>query len=177
MVASEDLPSFLHAVRGTVRMFMLPLVCLLCSRRIRLMPKVWFVCGLCGPYSALHVDSELPPPSILSSKVLRRQICSLLMTSLRTDSELEGESGEPYFRRLVLRSVANIIRLYSSSLITESESFGGQNVVEGGWVEVAQRGDTHIERILLESGRKGSQRRRITSMEKIKDFWVHFESC
>ncbi|KAK4337750.1 hypothetical protein RND71_042237 [Anisodus tanguticus] len=56
--------------------------------------------------------------------VLRRQICSLLMTSLRTDTEqLEGESGEPYFRRLVLRSVANIIRLYSSSLITESEVF------------------------------------------------------
>ncbi|WMV35471.1 hypothetical protein MTR67_028856 [Solanum verrucosum] len=54
-------------------------------------------------------------------EVLRRQICSLLMTSLRTDTELEGESGEPYFRRLVLRSVANIIRHYSSSLITESE--------------------------------------------------------
>ncbi|XP_019071203.1 uncharacterized protein [Solanum lycopersicum] len=56
-------------------------------------------------------------------EVLRRQICSLLMTSLRTDTELEGESGEPYFRRLVLRSVANIIRHYSSSLITESEVF------------------------------------------------------
>ncbi|KAM3287601.1 protein MON2 isoform X3 [Capsicum chacoense] len=56
-------------------------------------------------------------------QVLRRQICSLLMTSLRTDTELEGESGEPYFRRLVLRSVANIIRHYSSSLITESEVF------------------------------------------------------
>lgn len=28
---------------------------------------------------------------------------------------------EPYFRRLVLRSVAHIIRLYSSSLITECE--------------------------------------------------------
>ncbi|KAJ8556427.1 hypothetical protein K7X08_029818 [Anisodus acutangulus] len=56
-------------------------------------------------------------------EVLRRQICSLLMTSLRTDTELEGESGEPYFRRLMLRSVANIIRLYSSSLITESEVF------------------------------------------------------
>ncbi|XP_059291369.1 uncharacterized protein LOC132044850 isoform X2 [Lycium ferocissimum] len=56
-------------------------------------------------------------------EVLRRKICSLLMTSLRTDTELEGESGEPYFRRLVLRSVANIIRLYSSSLITESEVF------------------------------------------------------
>ncbi|XP_019258208.1 PREDICTED: protein MON2 homolog isoform X2 [Nicotiana attenuata] len=56
-------------------------------------------------------------------EVLRRQICSLLMTSLRTDTEPEGESGEPYFRRLVLRSVANIIRLYSSSLITESEVF------------------------------------------------------
>ncbi|CAN4110214.1 unnamed protein product [Withania somnifera] len=54
-------------------------------------------------------------------EVLRRQICSLLMTSLRTDTELEGESGEPYFRRLVLRSVANIIRHYSSSLITEAE--------------------------------------------------------
>lgn len=56
-------------------------------------------------------------------QVLRYQICSLLMTSLRTNTELEGEVGEPYFRRLVLRSVADIIRLYSSSLITESEVF------------------------------------------------------
>ncbi|XVF57298.1 hypothetical protein PTKIN_Ptkin06aG0194000 [Pterospermum kingtungense] len=55
--------------------------------------------------------------------VLRHQICSLLMTSLRTNYELEGEIGEPYFRRLVLRSVAHIIRLYSSSLITECEVF------------------------------------------------------
>ncbi|KAL4582852.1 hypothetical protein LXL04_007413 [Taraxacum kok-saghyz] len=54
-------------------------------------------------------------------QVLRHQICSLLMTSLRTNSEIEGETGEPYFRRLVLRSVAHIIRHYSSSLITESE--------------------------------------------------------
>ncbi|XP_010494058.1 PREDICTED: protein MON2 homolog isoform X4 [Camelina sativa] len=56
-------------------------------------------------------------------QVLRHQICSLLMTSLRTSSELEGELVEPYFRRLVLRSVAHIIRLYSSSLITECEVF------------------------------------------------------
>ncbi|XP_054804330.1 uncharacterized protein LOC129307410 isoform X2 [Prosopis cineraria] len=56
-------------------------------------------------------------------QVLRGQICSLLMTSLRTNSELEGEAGEPSFRRLVLRSVAHIIRLYSSSLITECEVF------------------------------------------------------
>ncbi|KAL0380110.1 UNVERIFIED_CONTAM: protein MON2 [Sesamum angustifolium] len=56
-------------------------------------------------------------------QVLRHQICSLLMTSLRTNSEIEGELGEPYFRRLVLRSVAHIIRLYSSSLTTESEGF------------------------------------------------------
>ncbi|KAL3843987.1 hypothetical protein ACJIZ3_001390 [Penstemon smallii] len=56
-------------------------------------------------------------------QVLRHQICSLLMTSLRTNSEIEGEAGEPYFRRLVLRSVAHIIRLYSSSLTTESEVF------------------------------------------------------
>lgn len=56
-------------------------------------------------------------------QVLRHQICSLLMTSLRTNAELEGETGEPYFRRLVLRSVAHIIRLYSSSLITECEVF------------------------------------------------------
>ncbi|XP_021281523.1 protein MON2 homolog isoform X1 [Herrania umbratica] len=56
-------------------------------------------------------------------QVLRHQICSLLMTSLRTNYELEGEVGEPYFRRLVLRSVAHIIRLYSSSLITECEVF------------------------------------------------------
>ncbi|XP_024026387.1 protein MON2 homolog [Morus notabilis] len=59
-------------------------------------------------------------------QVLRHQICSLLMTSLRTDAEFnqpEGEAGEPSFRRLVLRSVAHIIRLYSSSLITECEVF------------------------------------------------------
>ncbi|XP_039022425.1 protein MON2 homolog isoform X2 [Hibiscus syriacus] len=56
-------------------------------------------------------------------QVLRHQICSLLMTSLRTNYELEGEVGEPYFRRLVLRSVAHIIRRYSSSLITECEVF------------------------------------------------------
>lgn len=56
-------------------------------------------------------------------QVLRHQICSLLMTSLRTNAELEGEAGEPSFRRLVLRSVAHIIRLYSASLITECEVF------------------------------------------------------
>ncbi|CAJ1976202.1 unnamed protein product [Sphenostylis stenocarpa] len=56
-------------------------------------------------------------------QALRRQICSILMTSLRTNAELEGETGEPSFRRLVLRSVAHIIRLYSSSLITECEVF------------------------------------------------------
>ncbi|KAL0926436.1 hypothetical protein M5K25_002670 [Dendrobium thyrsiflorum] len=55
--------------------------------------------------------------------VLRHQICSLLMTSLRTNVELEGESGEPTFRRLVLRSVAHVIRLYSAFLVTESEVF------------------------------------------------------
>ncbi|GMI84989.1 hypothetical protein like AT5G27970 [Hibiscus trionum] len=56
-------------------------------------------------------------------QALQHQICSLLMTSLRTNYELEGEMGEPYFRRLVLRSVGHIIRLYSSSLITECEVF------------------------------------------------------
>ncbi|KAK9291973.1 hypothetical protein L1049_019925 [Liquidambar formosana] len=56
-------------------------------------------------------------------QVLRYQICSLLMTSLRTNAEVEGEAGEPSFRRLVLRSVAHVIRLYSSSLITECEVF------------------------------------------------------
>ncbi|XP_021817433.1 protein MON2 homolog isoform X3 [Prunus avium] len=56
-------------------------------------------------------------------QVLQHQICSLLMTSLRTNAELEGEAGEPSFRRLVLRSVAHIIRLYSSSLVTECEVF------------------------------------------------------
>ena len=35
--------------------------------------------------------------------------------------QLEGEAGEPAFRRLVLRLVAHVIRLYSSSLVTESE--------------------------------------------------------
>ncbi|XP_042513144.1 protein MON2 homolog isoform X2 [Macadamia integrifolia] len=56
-------------------------------------------------------------------QVLRHQICSLLMTSLRTNAEIEGEAGEPTFRRLVLRSVAHVIRLYSSSLVTECEVF------------------------------------------------------
>ncbi|KAL5219869.1 hypothetical protein ABZP36_024582 [Zizania latifolia] len=56
-------------------------------------------------------------------QVLRHQICSLLMTSLRTNVELQGEAGEPAFRRLVLRLVAHVIRLYSSSLVTESEVF------------------------------------------------------
>ncbi|KAJ8475568.1 hypothetical protein OPV22_019295 [Ensete ventricosum] len=56
-------------------------------------------------------------------KVLRHQICSLLMTSLRTNAELEGEAGEPTYRRLVLRAVANVIRMYSLSLVTESEVF------------------------------------------------------
>uniref|UniRef100_A0A0E0JPA4 Protein MON2 homolog n=1 Tax=Oryza punctata TaxID=4537 RepID=A0A0E0JPA4_ORYPU len=37
--------------------------------------------------------------------------------------QLEGEAGEPAFRRLVLRLVAHVIRLYSSSLVTESEGF------------------------------------------------------
>ncbi|KAI5676523.1 hypothetical protein M9H77_07473 [Catharanthus roseus] len=71
-------------------------------------------------------------------QVLRHQICSLLMTSLRTNSELEGETGEPYFRRLVLRSVAHIIRLYSSSLITESELLlvvKGLKIEKNGWNE------------------------------------------
>ncbi|XP_074292704.1 uncharacterized protein LOC141619592 isoform X3 [Silene latifolia] len=56
-------------------------------------------------------------------QVLRHQICSLLMTSLRTNAEVEGEAGEPFFRRLVLRSVGHVIRYYSSSLVTESEVF------------------------------------------------------
>ncbi|EHA8586981.1 protein MON2 [Cocos nucifera] len=56
-------------------------------------------------------------------QVLCHQICSLLMTSLRTNVELEGEAGEPTFRRLVLRSVAHVIRLYSLSLVTETEVF------------------------------------------------------
>ncbi|KMZ57362.1 hypothetical protein ZOSMA_87G01090 [Zostera marina] len=55
--------------------------------------------------------------------VLRDQICSLLMTSLRINAEFEGEAGEPSFRRLVLRSVAHVIRLYSSVLVTECEVF------------------------------------------------------
>lgn len=56
-------------------------------------------------------------------QVLRHQVCSLLMTSLRATGELEGEVGEPAFRRLVLRSVAHVIRLYSSALVTECEVF------------------------------------------------------
>ncbi|KAJ9180151.1 hypothetical protein P3X46_008430 [Hevea brasiliensis] len=54
-------------------------------------------------------------------QVMRHQIFSLLMTSLRTNAKSDGEAGEPSFRWLVLRSVAHIIRLYSSSLITECE--------------------------------------------------------
>ncbi|WVZ68665.1 hypothetical protein U9M48_017579 [Paspalum notatum var. saurae] len=61
--------------------------------------------------------------SLSYQQVLRHQICSLLMTSLRTNVELEGEAGEPSFRRLVLRLVSHVIRLYSSSLVTESEVF------------------------------------------------------
>lgn len=60
---------------------------------------------------------------VLYEQVLRHQICSLLMMSLRINAELEGEAGEPSFRRLVLRSVAHVIRLYSSSLVTECEVF------------------------------------------------------
>ncbi|XP_020274026.1 protein MON2 homolog isoform X2 [Asparagus officinalis] len=56
-------------------------------------------------------------------QILRHQICSLLMTSLRTNIELEGESAEPTFRRLVLRSVSHVIRFYSLFLVTESEVF------------------------------------------------------
>ncbi|XP_065852074.1 uncharacterized protein [Euphorbia lathyris] len=56
-------------------------------------------------------------------QVMRHQICSLLMTSLRTNAESDGEVGEPSFRRVVLRSVAHVIRLYSSSVITECEVF------------------------------------------------------
>lgn len=56
-------------------------------------------------------------------QVLRHQICSLLMTSLRINAEIEGEVGEPSFRRLVLRSVSHVIRFYSSSLTTECEVF------------------------------------------------------
>lgn len=56
-------------------------------------------------------------------QVLRHQVCSLLMTSLRATGELEGEAGEPSFHRLVLRSVAHVIRLYSSALVTECEVF------------------------------------------------------
>jgi len=37
--------------------------------------------------------------------------------------QLEGESAEPTFRRLVLRSVAHVVRLYSLFLVTESEVF------------------------------------------------------
>ncbi|KAL9687201.1 hypothetical protein QQ045_031599 [Rhodiola kirilowii] len=56
-------------------------------------------------------------------QVLRHQICSLVMTSLRTNIEQENEAGEPSFRRLVLRAVAHIIRLYSTTLTTECEVF------------------------------------------------------
>jgi hypothetical protein len=56
-------------------------------------------------------------------QVLRHQVCSLLMTSLPTSGELDPEVGEPGFRRLVLRSVATVTRLYVSIVPTECEVF------------------------------------------------------
>jgi hypothetical protein len=56
-------------------------------------------------------------------QVLRHQVCSLLMTSLPTSGELDPEVGEPGFRRLVLRSVATVTRLYVLIVPTECEVF------------------------------------------------------
>ncbi|EFJ19302.1 hypothetical protein SELMODRAFT_444206 [Selaginella moellendorffii] len=53
-------------------------------------------------------------------EVLRNQVCSLLATSLRTTT---GAEGEPHFRRIILRAVANVIRLYSSIVLAECEVF------------------------------------------------------
>ncbi|KAL2622814.1 hypothetical protein R1flu_003019 [Riccia fluitans] len=56
-------------------------------------------------------------------QVLRGQVCSLLMTSMRTSGDLDGEGSEPAYRRLVLRTVANVTRLYSTIVTTECEVF------------------------------------------------------
>ncbi|CAN1245369.1 Protein MON2 homolog [Linum grandiflorum] len=95
----------------------------------------YVIFDLCTSSSSLRKETLTDPGKIglrlledltalaAGGSVLRDQICSLLMTSLRTDAELEGEVGEPSFRRLVLRSVAHIIRLYSTALVTETEGF------------------------------------------------------
>lgn len=57
------------------------------------------------------------------AQVLKHQVCSLLMTSLRTSSEIDSIVGEAAFRRLLLRSVATMTRLYNSMLPTECEVF------------------------------------------------------
>ncbi|KAL3691163.1 hypothetical protein R1sor_004814 [Riccia sorocarpa] len=56
-------------------------------------------------------------------QVLRGQVCSLLMTSMRTSGDLDGEGSEPAYKRLVLRTVANVTRLYSTIVTTECEVF------------------------------------------------------
>ncbi|OAE34533.1 hypothetical protein AXG93_1247s1050 [Marchantia polymorpha subsp. ruderalis] len=56
-------------------------------------------------------------------QVLRGQVCSLLMTSMRTSGDHDGEGSEPAYRRLVLRTVANVTRLYSTIVTTECEVF------------------------------------------------------
>ncbi|CAM6084070.1 unnamed protein product [Calypogeia fissa] len=56
-------------------------------------------------------------------QVLRDQVCSLLMTSMRTSSELETGDSDPAYRRLVLRTMASVTRLYSSIVTTECEVF------------------------------------------------------
>jgi hypothetical protein len=57
-------------------------------------------------------------------QVLRDQVCSLLMTSMRTSNELDnsGDSDVAY-RRLILRTMATVTRLYSSVVTTECEVF------------------------------------------------------
>lgn len=47
----------------------------------------------------------------------------ILLICFPIQNQLEGEAGEPTFRRLVLRAVANVIRMYSLSLVTESEVY------------------------------------------------------
>ncbi|GBG74470.1 hypothetical protein CBR_g18881 [Chara braunii] len=57
------------------------------------------------------------------TQVLRQKVCSLLITSLRATGEVEGEVGEPSFRRLLLRTVGSVVRFYSSVITTEVEVF------------------------------------------------------
>lgn len=85
----------------------------------------------CKLYCSSHLRgwslSEIEIEIIIKSLIIlfKRQVTLKFLQGpdliITAHSQLEGEAGEPIFRRLVLRSFAHIIRLYSSSLVTESE--------------------------------------------------------